>query len=140
MLSKQFVAMKHMELNNSLYVVECGIQFLAKKYMHLINLRIISRFFFCSSACLAAPAYCISLTFCCSTCLAILPVIDESCCHLDTLCCFSSSVACFQSTIPLVLRPPLHLEVASPFLTKSTKHANVRIFPLNPRIYFSKTF
>ena len=95
---------------NSLYMVECGIWFLAKKYMDLNNLRIISRFFFfCSSACLAAPAHCILMTFCCSTCLAILTVVDESWCHLDPLSCFSSSVAWFQSTIPLVVHPPIRL-------------------------------
>ena len=105
MLFKQFVSML---LELLLVCGECETRFLAKKFMDLINLRIISRFFFFhSSACLAAPAHCISIAFFCSTCLAILTVIDESWCHLDPLCCFSSSVAWFQSTIPLVVHPPL---------------------------------
>ena len=117
-------------LINSLYVVESGIRFLAKKYMDLINLRIISRFFFfCSSACLAAPAHCISMTFCCSTCLAILAVIDESWCHLDPLCCFSSSVAWFQSTIPLVIRHLLLLEEA--FLISYKEHKTSQLSDLH---------
>ena len=94
---------------NSMYVVESGIPFLAKKYMDLINLRIIIRFFFfCSSACLAAPVHYISMIFCYSTCSAILTEIDKSWCHLDP-CCFSSSVAWFQSTITLVFHPPCAL-------------------------------
>ena len=104
-------------------MVVCGIRFLAKKYMDLFNLRIISRFFFfCSSACLAAPAHCISMTFCCSTCLAILAVIDKSWWHLDTLCCFSCSVAWFQSTIPLVVHPPFALGGGLPYFLQRVQN------------------
>ena len=100
----------------SLYVVDCGIRFFAMKCMDLIHLWIMTGFyFFCSSDCLAGPAHCLSVTFCASTCLGFLTVIDESWYHLHPLCCFSSSVEWFQSTTPLVLHPHVAFEVV--FLT-----------------------
>ena len=100
---------------NSLYVVDCGIRFFTKKCMDLIHLWIMTGFyFFCSSDCLAGPAHCLSMTFCCSTCLGILAVMDESWCHLHPLRCFSSSVEWFQSTTPLVVYPHFALEMVFP--------------------------
>ena len=128
----------------------CGIRFLAKKYIDLINLRIISRFFFfCSSDYLAAPAHYISMIFYCSTCLAILAV-TECWRHLDPLCCFSSSVVWFKSAIPLVIHSPsthlLHLEVAFPISYKEYKTCQLLDLytepkdKLSPKLSCSLTF
>ena len=121
MLFKQFITIKH-----SLYVVECGIRFLAKKYMDLIKSIIISQFFY-SSACLAAPAHCISMEFCCSTCLAILTVIDESWCHLDPLCCFMWRGSSQQ--FPLSSTHLLHLEVG--FLISYKEYKTCQLYDLH---------
>ena len=64
MLCMQIIASPGSSIN-SFFVVDCGILFLAKKCMDLINLRIITGFyFFCTSDCLEGRALCISMIFC----------------------------------------------------------------------------